>query len=119
MVRPATGQVCDFAPFTKGNVGDHFSGYHVLSVYHTRCAICSQSVSVAGVLRRLLRARHSSEFTDTVLASHWKNAYSECMRRAMLREGKSETVIERELSILYEHEKVPISFQEWAVERII
>ena len=107
MVRPATGQMCDSAPFTMGRVGAHFSGYHVLSVYCTPCAICSKSVSRAGDLRLHLRTRHSSEFTHTVLASNWKNVYSWYVRSAMMREGKSESVIERERSILYEHEKVP------------
>ena len=117
MVRPATGQVCDFAPFTKGCVGDHFSRYHVLSVYRTRCAICSLSALDAGKLRDHLRTRHSSEFTSTVLASNWKSVYSGCVRSAMLREGKSESAIEREMSIVYEHEKVPKDFQKWAVQK--
>ena len=40
--------------------------------------------------------------------------YSEYVRSAMLREGKSESAIERELNILHEFEKVPALFQRWA-----
>ena len=116
MVRPATGQGCDYAAFTKRRVGDHFSMYHVLSVYRTRCAICSQSVSRANNLRVHLRRCHSTVFTDTVLASNWKSVYSSHVWSAMVQEGKSESAIERKLSILYEHEKVPALFQRWATQ---
>ena len=114
MVRAVTGEVCDVGPFTKGAVGHHFCQCHVLSVYRTRCAICSASVSCASDLRAHLRRCHSSLFTSTAVGSTWKSVYAECVRETMEREGASESEIESEILKLYELERVPAGFHRWA-----
>lgn len=114
--RTVTGEVCDTGPFVKSKVAQHFGEYHPLSVHRVRCALCDVNVSATNSLSAHLRTRHARQFPTTARGSVWRSDYAECVRERLCLEGLSARAIEKELKILWDHQKVPPQFHRWAVQ---
>ena len=113
--RLADGRVCAGLGFAPEKAGQHFSECHPRSLFRLKCVVCKKDVSPdRGHFKQHLIESHSELFAG---GSDWLKVYSSLVRSEMEERNESGVVIEREMQLLHESERVPSSFARW-LERV-